>query len=339
MAIENTAAAPAAATPADLDTGVTADVLALLDQGDAALPPPPPTEETTEAPVAGGQVAPVAPAPAAPPLKAFEERFAELATEKAKLAEREAAIAARETALPDAAAFQRDPMAELRRMAIAVVGNDEAKLAAFLAQEVYEPLMVELVGMKDPDKLDPTIRLRADQRRLARELDAEKRAREDGQRELARQKEAAAEEAKLQQIKGTLSRWIEGKGSDYPHLAKYSPNAADDVFSIMVERTDLTPQQAAESAEAHYKRERARYASDQLLAGRPAAAAGTNAMKTGQSTATTSTRASLTNSGATEGNATETDAPPTDPEASAAFWADRLERDPESIRKLSARRR
>lgn len=334
---------PAADTTQDVATenGVSADVLALLDQHDAAQPPPEgdAAERPASAPpAAGGEPAtPPAAAGATPDLKPFEERFAQLQAEKTKLAEREAAIAARERLLPSAEAFKADAIGELRRLAAQVVGSDDdAKIAAFLSDEIYEPLMVEVLAMKDPDKLDPGIKNRAEIRRLNRILEAEKRAREAHQQELAAEKQRAEETTKLTQVKETLARWIEGKGSDYPHLKKYSANPAEDVFEIMLGDEKLTPENAARLAEEHYARERKRY-SDQVPSGNTTTAAGSQATnKSGQS----ATRAtSLTNSGATEGTATAGDSPPTDPEASAEYWASRLERDPESVAALVKRRR
>lgn len=317
---------------------VGADVLALLEKHDAARPPASSDASAPGGPTdAASPAKPETPAAAAAPadLKPFEDRFAQLQDEKAKLAEREKAIAAREAALPSAEAFRRDPVSELRRLAASVVGDDDAKVAAFLAGEIYEPLMVEVLGMKDPDKLDPAIRNRAEMRRLERSLEAEKRAREEQQAEMKRQQEEAAHQTKLQQIKGTLTQWIQGKASDYPHLSRYSQSAADDVFDIMLENATLTPEKAAELAEEHYRKERQRY-TDQLLDGTRTTAAGTQATKSGQS----ATRAtSLTNSGATEAVATGGDKPPEDPEASALYWAERLERDPEAMKRMITRRR
>lgn len=316
--------------------GVSPDVLALLDQHDAARPPAEDGDGGSPPPPAAAEQSEKPAAPAAD-TKAFEDRFAQLQEEKAKLAARTAQLDEREAAAPSLEAWKRDAISELRRMAASVVGDDEKKIASYLADEIYEPLMVELLALKDPDKLDPGIRNRAEIRRLNRSLETEKRAREDHQRSLERQQQEAAEQTKLQQVKGTLTRWIEGKGSDYPHLTQYSQSPADDVFEIMLQDESLSPERAAQLAEKHYATERKRY-SDQVPGGRTPTAAGTPATKSGPPSATTRA-ASLTNSGATEATATSGDSPPDDPDASASYWADRLERDPESVKTLIKKRR
>lgn len=296
------------------------ELAAFFERADAALPP------DGADPAAPVKPAAAPPAPA-PDLKPFEARFSELKETESKIAAREAALADREKTLPSETAFRTDPVGELRRLARKIVGDDDAKVTAFLAENVYEELMLDIVGAKEPDKLDPGIRNRMEVRRLSRSLEAEKEAREQERKEAARLSEARVTEEKIGQAKAGLSKWYQSKGSDYPHLTHYSANPAEDIYQIMLADEKLSPIEAAAVAEKHYARERERFSKP--LPGR-APAAGPSA-KTTEPPPVQGERPSLSNSGATEGIVHRNDSPPEDPVASKEYWADMLERDPNAV--------
>jgi hypothetical protein len=323
---------------------ISPEVLAALEKAEREAPAAEVEEEV--APPAGTKVAVKEEAKAADESgKAAAEEAArqqlELKAEASRKAAREAAAKetedrAKAERASAVAAFRRDAIGELERMAREAFGDDAKAIEAFLTEEVYTPLMVRLVELKDPDKLDPNIKTRSEMRKLERKLEEEKAAREAHVKQLQSEKEEAQQEAKKQQVMGTLTRWLEEKRSDYPHLTEYARNAAGDLFDMLLDNEEMSPEKAAELADAYYRKERERYVgSDQVRGGKTKTAAGSTATKVESAKKTTS----LTNSGATEGNASQKDGPPDDPDASARYWADRLERDPEGMRKLVARRR
>lgn len=356
------------ATDTSLDTeSVSDDVLSHFEELDASRPPPvgelgpaePQRQRGADEPEsvraaraaalakgpdaakpAGEQTAAAAPDDAQAKLAAQqEERRRQVQQEEAA---REEALKAREARVRDwdglVDDFKVDPADAIRRLAAAAIGSDDPKaIADYLANDVYTDLTVDLLEVKDPDKLDPNIKTRREIRKMERQLRTEKKEREKQARDAEEAQKKTQETAQIGEVKGTLSRWFEGQRSNYPFLATLAQNPTDEIFDMLLENEQMSPEEAARLANDYHRKESERYrkAFDLLPGGDTKKTAAGTATKA----ASAKTTASLTTSGATEGNVATSDEPPDDPDASAAYWAERLERDPEAMRETITRRR
>lgn len=338
--------------PATADE-ISPDILSMLERLDAGKPAEPEGEDAE-----GGEAKPAARAPAAkdaaqakaPEAAAADEAQAKLAQQQEERrrqaqkeeAEREESLKTREARVRDWDAlvddFKTDPADAIRRLAAAAVGSDDPKaIADYLANDVYNDLTVDLLEIKDPDKLDPNIKTRREIRRMERQLRTEKAAREKQAKDAEEAQKKFHEHAQVVEVKGTLSRWFEGQRSNYPFLAALAHNPADELFDMLLENEQMSPEEAARLANDYHRKESERYrkAFDLLPGGEKKKTAAGTATKVESAKVTTS----LTTSGATEANVAKSDEPPDDPDAAAAYWADQLERDPEAMKKRISRRR
>lgn len=230
-------------------------------------------------------------------------------------------------------AFALDPMDAIRTLAKKIVGDDADKLKEFIEGEIYTPLMVEVLG-KDADQLDPALRTKLDVKTLNRKLQAEQRARK--QHEEAAQKEKAHQEymSKVTNVKSALTKWIEERSQTYSYLSKQT-RPEDVLFDLVDEDSGMTIEKAAELANDYYRRDADRYRD--LMLGKPGEAGKSANATNGQH----AKPAGLTNSGATAAVTAASGMPENmdDPNVSARFLGDLLDRDPSQLLKRRDERR
>lgn len=222
--------------------------------------------------------------------------------------------------------FSSDVVTGLQALAKRIVGDDEREISAFLKDEIYPALMIEVLGAQEADALDPDIKRDLQVKALNRKVTAERRAREKERAEAEKRHLESEQSAKVQQAKRLLSSWFQENAESFPYLALQA-RPEEDLFDILSSDEKMTPDRAAKLVNAVYEKDARRYSD--LLLGRsskaePAAHAnGHNDSPSG-----------LTNSGASSSVSVADDlANLDDPDARAEAIANQLMKDPSVFRK------
>ena len=229
--------------------------------------------------------------------------------------------------------FEADPIGTLQEMAKRIAGDDVEAQKAFLREELYTPLMIDVLGADEADNLDPGLRARAETARLKRKLEAETKARQKFEEERKQERLQMEQDSRIALVKGRLAKFTEAHSERFPFLAvQDSPEEV--LFDLLHEDENLTPEKAAELANEYFEtRDASKYRP--LLLGDQG-----NAKRQSTSATTESIRPSLTNSGATAAVMAADGTPNLDdPDTSAEYWAEMLEKNPAKVLELYRQKR